>query len=117
MYGKVRRTPIAAMTFTKGEFPGMDKLTEVEKIQDEFQKELEQRDAMFGKKVEIVEVKDEQPEPTESLPTIQLEEEVPTLLDELDDKIKEANEKLQANNDGLLKDESNEEFDLKNVPF
>jgi len=81
--GKPRKTPIAALKFTKNSELSLEELKKLSEIQTEFEKDLEEKDIMFGnKKVNIVEPDDttEQPEPVNELPTIQLEDDKPTEL-------------------------------------
>jgi hypothetical protein len=82
--GKPRQAPIAAITFTKGE-KNIDP-KKAEEIQIEFEKQLLERDILFGS-VKKEADKIEQPEPTEDIPTINLDEEPAQLLpgDEEDD--------------------------------
>jgi hypothetical protein len=98
--GKPRKTQIAAFSFTKSDQLTVDQLIKVEKIQIEFEKQLRERDKMFGNaKEEIVPVDSvEQPEPQKTLPVINLDDEQASL--------------------GLPQDgDEEEEVRLEDVPF
>ena len=75
--GKPRKTPIAAFSFTKAEQLTVEQLRKAEEIQIEFEKQLRERDKMFGNaKDEIAPVDSvEQVEPQETLPVINLDDE------------------------------------------
>ena len=81
---KARKAPIAALSFTKKEHLTLDEMKELKEFQTTFEADLKDKDVMFGnakKEAETGNAQLEQPEPKESLPTIQLDdEEVPAEL-------------------------------------
>ena len=96
--GKPRKTPIAAFSFTKAEQLTVEQLRKAEEIQIEFEKQLRERDKMFGNAKDEIAPVVEQPEPQESLPVINLDDEQASL--------------------GLPEDGDEEEHvDLADIPF
>jgi hypothetical protein len=71
--GKPRQIPIAAFSFTKGSQLSLEELKKAEEVQIEFEKQLKERDTMFGDKAKIVTEGIDAPV-KEDIPTIQLDE-------------------------------------------
>jgi hypothetical protein len=85
--GKPRQAPIAAIKFSKKIQLTLEEMRKLKDIQVKFERQLLEKDKMFGN-VKIGDVKeDEQPAPKDELPTIQIEEEAKLIPgeDELDE--------------------------------
>jgi hypothetical protein len=109
MNGKARKSPIAAMKFTKGDFPGLATIKQIEEIQNQFEQELQKRDEFFGNKpVKMVTegIDTDYPDNSnqvaieEAIPTINLDDEQTTLEDWSD-----------------VKENTKDEIRIEDVPF